>query len=1193
MKRRAAWLWLLLLVPVALGVARLRLAVEVLDLLPADLKVVQGLKMYQQHFANARELIITVRAPDAEQAEAAARDIAESLRKQPQLVAEVTWQPPWLEHPEQAAELIAYLWFNQPSEVFSELTHRLAPNEAAATLAATREQLTTSLSPGEIARASYDPLGLTRLPQGAAPKAFGAAPAFGEGQEIFSSPDGSFRLLFVHASRELATYRDCAAWLNNVKRIVGQNPSGVSLGYTGRPAFVAEVAGGMEHDITISVGGTALIIAVLFWLAHRRWKPMLWLLALLAMILGATLALGGLIFGTINVVSMGFAAILLGLAVDYAVVHYQEALAHPHLSIPEIRRGIAPSIFWAAVTTISAFLVLNFGGLPGLAQLGSLVGVGVGLSACVMIFAFLPPLFPDRWQRKEICSPGSGASGDSHQAASSATERTTPDRAPTWEDRSSARSGVVRSGGGGEMGSSGSANPKREAAKGDHEDHGERDHSAELRVKIVFAITGAAALFCCSVLAVGRPRMDPTANPLRPRNSEAYSTLEQVKACLNQKREPLWLLVSGRTEADVGRRLGELPRLLSGLTPAGSNGTVAEATLPTTLWPRPEFQSANRATALTLAAQRQSLREAARSSGFTESSLALTEQILDTWQLAGSSGGVFWPTNRMSQWIFEKFTARTATNYLALGLVNLGEKSNATVDLSALESKLPQHDVWLSGWELLGGAIFSSVKKNLWKLLLPMVSLVLVSLWLAFRRWAEVLLGLAVLLLSGLCLLATMKLAGWSWNLLNLMALPLVLGTGVDYGIFMQLALRRYHGDLRTAHRSVGRALLLCGATAIAGFGSLTWSSNAGMASLGQVCAVGIAANMLISVFLLPFWWRRLEAKRERGERRREKGEVGAEMGTSSREHPTSNIQHPTSKVGARPSGPSVLYRSGFWSLGLWLARVLSPEICRRLSRLLAGCYWSLARPRREVVIENLLPVLDNDHAAAQRNARALFDQFALKLSDLWRYEAGLPIEELLGEASGWEHFVRAQEQGRGVLLVTPHLGNWEFGGPWLTRRGIALQVVTLAEPDERFTKLRQAARARWNIDTLVVGDDPFAFVEIIRRLEAGATVALLMDRPPAATAIEVELFGRPFAASMAAAELARASGCTLLPVYLPRTATGYAAHVLPAIPYERAALRDREARRRLTQQIMRAFEPVIRTHADQWYHFVPVWPGP
>ena len=73
-----------------------------------------------------------------------------------------------------------------------------------------------------------------------------------------------------------------------------------------------------------------------------------------------------------------------------------------------------------------------------------------------------------------------------------------------------------------------------------------------------------------------------------------------------------------------------------------------------------------------------------------------------------------------------------------------------------------------------------------------------------FGASTEVLLGLAVLLLSGLCLLAAMALAGWSWNLLNLMALPLVLGTGVDYGIFMQLALRRHGGDSRLVRRSVG-----------------------------------------------------------------------------------------------------------------------------------------------------------------------------------------------------------------------------------------------------------------------------------------------------------------------------------------------------------------------------------------------------
>ena len=100
-----------------------------------------------------------------------------------------------------------------------------------------------------------------------------------------------------------------------------------------------------------------------------------------------------------------------------------------------------------------------------------------------------------------------------------------------------------------------------------------------------------------------------------------------------------------------------------------------------------------------------------------------------------------------------------------------------------------------------------------------------------------------------------MAVAGWSWNLLNLMALPLMLGTGVDYSIFMQLALRRHGGDLGMVRRSIGRALLLCGGTAMAGFGSLGCSSNPGMASLGKVCAVGIGANMLFSVFLLPAWW--------------------------------------------------------------------------------------------------------------------------------------------------------------------------------------------------------------------------------------------------------------------------------------------------------------------------------------------------
>ena len=165
------------------------------------------------------------------------------------------------------------------------------------------------------------------------------------------------------------------------------------------------------------------------------------------------------------------------------------------------------------------------------------------------------------------------------------------------------------------------------------------------------------------------------------------------------------------------------------------------------------------------------------------------------------------------------------------------------------------------------------------------------------------------------------------------------------------------------------------------------------------------------------------------------------------------------------------------------------------------------------------------------------------------------------------------------------------MGGAFLTQRGFKLLVLTQPEPGEGFTELRQAARSRRGIETLVVGQDAFAFVEIIQRLQADATVALLMDRPSPPTAVTVKLFGRPFQASIAAAELARASGCAVVPVYVVRQPAGYSAHILPEITYDRAALGTRGARIELTQEILRAFEPAIRQHADQWYHFVPIWP--
>jgi lauroyl/myristoyl acyltransferase len=88
-----------------------------------------------------------------------------------------------------------------------------------------------------------------------------------------------------------------------------------------------------------------------------------------------------------------------------------------------------------------------------------------------------------------------------------------------------------------------------------------------------------------------------------------------------------------------------------------------------------------------------------------------------------------------------------------------------------------------------------------------------------------------------------------------------------------------------------------------------------------------------------------------------------------------------------------------------------------------------------------------------------------------------------------------------------------------------------------------------------------------------------------------VKLFGRSFQASLAPAELARASGCAIVGGCIVEENGAYTARFLPEFEYDRRALGSREGRAQFTQQMMDAFAPMIRQYADQWYNFVPIWP--
>ena len=200
----------------------------------------------------------------------------------------------------------------------------------------------------------------------------------------------------------------------------------------------------------------------------------------------------------------------------------------------------------------------------------------------------------------------------------------------------------------------------------------------------------------------------------------------------------------------------------------------------------------------------------------------------------------------------------------------------------------------------------------------------------------------------------------------------------------------------------------------------------------------------------------------------------------------------------------------------------------------------------------------------------------------------------LLEAWSGREHLAAARARGKGAMIVTGHLGHWELGGILLARLGLPLTIVTLEEPSTDLTRWREASRRHCGIRTITVGPGhPFSFVEMIQTLRRNELLAMLVDRPYAATGTPVEFFGQPAAFSSAPALLAEHTGAAVIPAFVLRETSGrYVSLAEPPVFMDRTGA-SREAIGENTQRLASAFESVIRQHPEQWFNYVPIWSAP
>jgi KDO2-lipid IV(A) lauroyltransferase len=264
---------------------------------------------------------------------------------------------------------------------------------------------------------------------------------------------------------------------------------------------------------------------------------------------------------------------------------------------------------------------------------------------------------------------------------------------------------------------------------------------------------------------------------------------------------------------------------------------------------------------------------------------------------------------------------------------------------------------------------------------------------------------------------------------------------------------------------------------------------------------------------------------------------------------------------------------------------------------LFTALFWVVLRRIRAAIASNLEPVLGPcGFWERQRRMFRTFHQYAWCLSE--RYERLTTAPPVAIEADHPERWQRALAAGRGVILLTGHLGSWEIGSALAggaERRPV--HVVREEETDPRaqaFIARLLAERMGPGYHThFAAGADPGLSMALLAALGRGEVVALQGDRPRrGGKTLRLPLFGRTHDFPAGPLVLARTAGVPLVPVFVLREGRR-AYRALVGEPITVAHSADRAADLAAAgARVAAAVEGAIRSRPHQWFCFRRLWPA-
>lgn len=190
-------------------------------------------------------------------------------------------------------------------------------------------------------------------------------------------------------------------------------------------------------------------------------------------------------------------------------------------------------------------------------------------------------------------------------------------------------------------------------------------------------------------------------------------------------------------------------------------------------------------------------------------------------------------------------------------------------------------------------------------------------------------------------------------------------------------------------------------------------------------------------------------------------------------------------------------------------------------------------------------------------------------------------------EVYGLSHLEKAVSEGKGVIMATVHLGNWEMMGRSLTSKGYKLNVIARRQRNSLVEGLIRERRKRAGFNVIY---SESAKRDILKALSSKEIVLILIDQDAGGGGVFVDFFGRPASTTPSPIIFSLRTGATIIPFYNIRSKCGQLRVIIEEpFLFKKAGDTKRDIALNL-ETLTKKFEEVIRKHPEEWFWLHNRW---